>query len=135
MQAWSQRREKLGLAKKMQVVIDQKIARSQPNLSRRENVDEAFLLVHSFSHALIYQLAFECGYDASSLKERLFVGTNEGKQMCGVLIYTASGDSEGSLGGLVERETRSSAKYKKSAISAMRFVLMTQSAWNRYRPS
>ena len=102
-QAWALRRKKIGLAKRMQAVIDQKIASSQPNLSRRENVDEAFLLVHSFAHALIYQLAFECGYDASSLKERLFVGTNEGKQMCGVLIYTASGDSEGSLGGLVER--------------------------------
>lgn len=92
-----------GQANRLNLLIKEKIKNSEPNLSRRDGVDESFLLVHSFAHALINQLAFECGYDASSLKERIFVGSEEEKKMCGLLIYTASGDSEGSLGGLVER--------------------------------
>ncbi|MDA7851430.1 DUF1998 domain-containing protein [Gammaproteobacteria bacterium] len=58
-----------------------------------------FVLVHTFSHLLIKQLCFESGYSAASIKERLYV--NEAENMCGVLIYTADADSEGSLGGLV----------------------------------
>ena len=60
-------------------------------------------MVHTFAHLFINQLSFECGYDASSLKERIYVGKDNDQEMCGVLIYTASGDSEGSLGGLVDR--------------------------------
>ena len=72
--------------------------------SRRNECDDKFILIHTFSHVLIRQLTFECGYDASSLKERLYSGIDEdGTEMAGVLIYTASGDLEGSLGGLVER--------------------------------
>ena len=58
-----------------------------------------FVLVHTFSHLLIKQLCFESGYSSASIKERLYVNEVEG--MCGVLIYTADADSEGSLGGLV----------------------------------
>jgi len=58
-----------------------------------------FVLVHTFSHLLIKQLCFQSGYQAASIKERLYV--NDSKGMCGVLIYTADADSEGSLGGLV----------------------------------
>lgn len=54
------------------------------------------ILIHTFSHALIRELAAYCGYTTTSLKERIY--TMNG--MHGVLIYTASGDSEGSLGGL-----------------------------------
>jgi hypothetical protein len=59
------------------------------------------LLIHSFSHALIKELAAHSGYSTTSLKERLYC--NNGMQ--GVLIYTASGDSEGSLGGLIAQAT------------------------------
>lgn len=63
-----------------------------------------FLLLHTISHLLIKQLSFECGYNISSLKERIYCGeATEGKQMAGILIYTASGDSEGTLGGLVRQ--------------------------------
>lgn len=63
-----------------------------------------FLLLHTISHLLIKQLSFECGYNISSLKERIYCGeAAEGKQMAGILIYTASGDSEGTLGGLVRQ--------------------------------
>ena len=61
-----------------------------------------FILIHTLAHILIRQLSFDCGYGSSSLRERIYCDTSEGKNtMQGVLIYTASGDSEGTLGGLV----------------------------------
>jgi hypothetical protein len=60
-----------------------------------------YQLIHTFSHILINQLIFESGYSSASLKERLFVSSDSEAPMGGVLIYTASGDSDGSLGGLV----------------------------------
>lgn len=60
-----------------------------------------YLLVHSLSHLLINQLVFECGYSTAALKERLYVSADPSAPMAGFLIYTASGDSEGTLGGLV----------------------------------
>ncbi|MGE7661338.1 DrmB family protein [Peribacillus sp. NPDC097197] len=54
------------------------------------------ILLHTFSHALLQELAAHCGYTTTSLKERIYAS----EDMFGVFIYTASGDSEGSLGGL-----------------------------------
>ena len=63
-----------------------------------------FLLLHTISHLLIKQLSFECGYRIASLKERIYCSkANEQKKMAGILIYTASGDSAGTLGGLVRQ--------------------------------
>lgn len=60
------------------------------------------LMIHAFSHALIRQLTLECGYSTASLRERLYV--SEGASgMTGVLIYTATSDSDGTLGGLQRR--------------------------------
>lgn len=55
------------------------------------------VLVHSLAHALITQWALDCGYPAASLRERLYVSD----EMAGFLIYTATSDSAGSLGGIV----------------------------------
>jgi hypothetical protein len=55
-----------------------------------------FYLLHTFSHVIMKELEFSCGYPAASLCERLYFSD----RMCGVLIYTADG-SEGSMGGLV----------------------------------
>lgn len=55
-----------------------------------------FYLLHTFSHILLKELEFSCGYPTASLKERLYFS----ERMCGVLIYTADG-AEGSMGGLV----------------------------------
>ena len=63
-----------------------------------------FVLLHSVSHALMRQIALECGYTAASVRERLYcrgVGQEHGP-MAGILIYTAASDSEGTLGGLVQ---------------------------------
>ena len=63
-----------------------------------------FVLIHTFAHLLINQLSFECGYGSSSIRERIYCEkTSNDYGMYGVLIYTASGDSEGSLGGLVRQ--------------------------------
>lgn len=55
-----------------------------------------FYLLHTFSHVLMKELEFSCGYPTASLSERLYYSD----RMCGVLIYTADG-AEGSMGGLV----------------------------------
>ncbi|MDD2091225.1 MULTISPECIES: DUF1998 domain-containing protein [Pseudomonas] len=60
------------------------------------------LMIHAFSHALIRQLTLECGYSTASLRERLYVSEGE-NGMAGVLIYTATSDSDGTLGGLQRR--------------------------------
>ena len=61
------------------------------------------LLVHAFAHAMIRQLAVDCGYSSAALRERLYIKEHDddGQPMHGVLIYTGTPDSEGSLGGLV----------------------------------
>jgi hypothetical protein len=64
-----------------------------------EDVLPRFVMVHTFSHLIINQLCYECGYSGSSIRERLYVF----KDRAGILIYTADGDSEGSLGGLVRQ--------------------------------
>ena len=75
----------------------------QRGYDRNYTITPRLLLVHSFSHALIRQISVECGYSASALRERLYVSEADGSRppMNGVLIYTGSPDSEGSLGGLV----------------------------------
>jgi hypothetical protein len=60
-----------------------------------------YLLVHSLAHILINQLIFDCGYSTAALRERLYVSCDPAAPMAGFLIYTAAGDSEGTLGGLV----------------------------------
>ena len=59
------------------------------------------VLLHTLSHLIMRRLAFECGYGSSSLRERLYISEDADAPMAGILIYTASADSEGSLGGLV----------------------------------
>lgn len=60
-----------------------------------------YVLLHTLSHLLIRQLAFSCGYASASLKERIYADEQDGK--AGILVYTADGDSEGTLGGLVRQ--------------------------------
>lgn len=59
-------------------------------------------LIHTFSHMMMRELEFSCGYPTASLKERLYISNEKRNLMSGVLIYTADG-SEGSMGGLVSQ--------------------------------
>ena len=61
-------------------------------------IDAGFLLAHATAHALIRELTFECGYSTASLRERLYSDPEEG--WTGLLIYTGTNDSDGTLGGL-----------------------------------
>lgn len=62
-------------------------------------VDIVKVAVHTLAHVLIDQLSLDAGYPAASLRERLFVDDD----MAGLLIYTASSDSAGSLGGVASQ--------------------------------
>ncbi|MFE7295103.1 DrmB family protein [Streptomyces sp. NPDC057579] len=56
-----------------------------------------FLLLHALAHILINEWSLDGGYPAASLRERIY-GDGD---MAGFLIYTATSDSAGSLGGIV----------------------------------
>lgn len=60
-----------------------------------------YLLVHTLAHVLINQFVFECGYSTASLRERLYVSADATAPMAALMIYTAAGDADGTLGGLV----------------------------------
>jgi hypothetical protein len=64
-----------------------------------ESISARFIMVHTFAHILMRQLCYESGYGGASVRERLYAFEDK----IGVLIYTADGDSEGALGGLVRQ--------------------------------
>lgn len=68
---------------------------------RDRQIGPRFILIHTFAHLIMNQLTFECGYSSAALRERLYISSNASSPMSGVLIYTADGDSEGTMGGLV----------------------------------
>jgi hypothetical protein len=61
-----------------------------------------YAMLHTFSHLLIRELALECGYNAASIRERIYASLEGESPMAGILLYTAAADSDGTLGGLVE---------------------------------
>ncbi len=74
---------------------------------RRTNADKRpfpggpYVLLHTLSHLLIQSLALRCGYPAASIRERIYV--DGAAKRYGLLLYTASADAEGTLGGLVQQ--------------------------------
>jgi hypothetical protein len=80
---------------------------SHKNWRQRRNMEPAegwpgarYVLLHTLSHLLIREFALDCGYSASSIRERIYCATGA-DPMAGILLYTAAPDSEGTLGGLV----------------------------------
>jgi len=73
--------------------------RSDHISSHREFPELPYIMLHSFSHLLITAVALECGYPASSIRERIYALPDVGY---GVLIYTGTSDAEGTLGGLIQ---------------------------------
>jgi hypothetical protein len=61
-----------------------------------------YAMLHTLSHLLIRELALECGYNAASIRERIYADTSVESPQAGILIYTAAADSDGTLGGLVD---------------------------------
>lgn len=71
---------------------------------QRRNKDGAifaglpYIMLHSLSHLMITALSLDCGYSASAIRERIYAG----EAGYGILLYTGSPGSEGTLGGLVD---------------------------------
>ena len=63
-----------------------------------------YVLLHTLAHLLIQSLSMRCGYPAASIRERIFVDAAGGRYA--LLLYTASPDAEGTLGGLVQEARR-----------------------------
>jgi hypothetical protein len=76
--------------------------KSERKGSKREFPGLPYVMLHTLSHLLLSAIALECGYPASSIRERIYAGGSG----CGILLYTGSADSEGTLGGLVEAGSR-----------------------------
>jgi hypothetical protein len=74
------------------------------------------LMLHSLSHMLITAISLECGYSASAIKERIYcyrvpekAGMTPAEcaaarkaSRAGILLYTGTPGSEGTLGGLID---------------------------------
>ena len=97
--------EKIGTMEQESVFSD-KVAvlnhRKDQRPFHQHDISSRLLVVHTFAHLIIKQLVFYCGYPAASLRERLYISDDEENPMSAVMIYTASGDSQGSMGGLVK---------------------------------
>ena len=79
----------------------EEIERNHRNLETNLNKDliitPKYVLIHTFSHLIIKELEYLCGYPSTSIQERLYIDPY--LKMNGVLIYTVAG-TEGSYGGI-----------------------------------
>jgi hypothetical protein len=82
----------------MQNILDQ--LRGKRHQTPRR-ISPRFVMLHTLSHLLINRLVYECGYGSAALRERLYYSDDAEHPMAGILVYTAAGDSEGTMGGLV----------------------------------
>lgn len=60
-----------------------------------------YVLLHTLAHLLMQALALRCGYPATSIRERIYLDSSQNHY--GLLLYTASPDADGTLGGLVDQ--------------------------------
>ena len=72
-----------------------------------------YYLLHSLAHALMIEIALDCGYPQSALKERIYaIPAGDGRAArFGILLYTVATGSQGTLGGLVGTAPRMSTIY------------------------
>ncbi|MFC8421418.1 DrmB family protein [Streptomyces sp. NPDC057236] len=78
-----------------QRVLDQRA--DDPSRAVPSPATPRMVLLHTLAHVLINEWSLDAGYPAASLRERLYAADD----MAGMLVYTATSDSAGSLGGLV----------------------------------
>ena len=100
-----------GSSKSGKILIS-KINKNLENLKKHSNqfnikaIEKAELmnwqlyLVHSFTHLIMRELEFRCGYPTASLQERIYVSNDPKYKMYGCMVYTSEG-AEGSMGGLI----------------------------------
>lgn len=76
--------------------------RNTTSWAHRLDVPEPrFIALHTIAHLLIRRLAYASGYSSASLQERIYANSDRPDRTAGILIYTAAGDAQGTLGGLV----------------------------------
>lgn len=97
--------------------------RLEDSQMRCENFSPRYVLLHTLAHLLIRQLSLDCGYSAASMKERIY-STFPGSdiKMCGILVYTATSDADGSLGGLVRMG-------QKKQLENVFFNMLQEASW------
>jgi len=91
--------EKPGTKGREQKLRDGFSAWAEEQHSDRKFPGCAYIMLHSFAHLLITAVSLECGYPASSIRERVYALPDLGY---GILIYTGTAGSEGTLGGLIQ---------------------------------
>jgi hypothetical protein len=83
---------------------EEELRKAYQSWLRRRGIPEGvfrgapYVMLHSLSHLLITAVALECGYSATATCERIYAGDYG----YGILLYTGSAGSEGTLGGLVQ---------------------------------
>jgi hypothetical protein len=83
----------------------ERLARAHDLEQRSDFPGARFYLLHTLSHLLLTAISLECGYAASSIRERIYSQSASGDArpaMAAVLLGTGTTGSEGTLGGLVE---------------------------------
>ncbi|MFD0352782.1 DrmB family protein [Streptomyces sp. NPDC127110] len=81
--------------------LDRSFQRDRLQFLTGPELSPRFVLLHTLGHLLVRQLSFESGYTTASLRERVYARPEHDQY--GVLVYTAAGDAEGTLGGLVQQ--------------------------------
>lgn len=86
-------------------ILNERYNKKQKKFNNTEReITPKFVLLHTLAHILIKEFGAQSGYDSASLTERIYCDSEQhDTKMSGILIYTASGDSEGTLGGLVRQ--------------------------------
>ena len=107
--AWMKKSAVQSRGKKLEAGFD--CWKKDHDKSKRKFFGLPYILLHSLSHQLITSVSLECGYPASSIRERIYAGPYGD----GILLYTGTTDAEGTMGGLVQAG-RQIARYMKAAI-------------------
>lgn len=93
LRAWENSTFAMSRAAAIQRSLDRRVAdQGKPP----QEITARKLLLHSLGHVLINELSLDTGYPASSIRERVYAADGQ----AGVLLYTATADAAGSLGGL-----------------------------------
>ncbi|MFJ5784807.1 DrmB family protein [Streptomyces hydrogenans] len=99
LEAWAGSAPVVGRAERIRAAHERLLRQraTEPDLAPPSPAGARMILLHTLAHVLITQWSLDAGYPAAALRERLYA--DEG--MAGILVYTATSDSAGSLGGLV----------------------------------
>lgn len=92
---WQRRDAVIARARQLKMGFDAWMAaRGEP---ARDFPGAAYVMVHTLAHLLLTAIAEDCGYPASSLRERVYA-LQPG--YFGILLYTSTPGADGTLGGL-----------------------------------